>query len=361
MSSEIETTEETSLADDIRASMQELGQDDTTTTDVVENKDEKARDESGKFTKKEEVKDEVKKEVKEPVHTPPNEPISEKLPVEKQPETEKEPLLTQDKAPIGWGPKARERWAEIPKDLRDEIVRREDASAQGVRQLHEQFQPARQFVESLGPFIQEAIQNNTHPAEYIGRVMTAEKRLRVGTDQERFGALVEIAEGYGIPLRQIINDAVGRDVVQLPQKPQIPADVQRELEENRRFRAQYEQQQKQAPAEHPEITAFRKDPENKYFDDVREIMADIMERPGNAQMSLKDAYNEALWHHPEIRSIIMEQKNDKESLGNKQKEALGVKKSGSNSAETKDSSDFSDDDDTATTIRKAMAQQMGRV
>lgn len=359
MSSETDTQEETSLADDIRASLEELSKDDTTVEEVspAAKEETRERDESGKFTKKEEVKDEVK----EPVHTPPKEPISEKLP-DKQPEQEKEPLLTQDKAPIGWGPKARERWTEIPEDLRAEIVRREDASAQGVRQLHEQFAPAKQFVESLSPFIQEAIQNNTHPAEYIGRVMSAERRLRTGSDQDRFGALVEIAEGYGIPLRQIINEAVGREVVTLPQKQQIPEEIQRELEESRRFRAQYEQQQKQQPQqEHPEITAFKSKPEHKYFEDVREIMADIMERPGNAQMTLEQAYNEALWHHPEIRSIIMEEGKNKDSLTDKQKGALGVKRSSSNSAEIKDSNEFSDDDDTATTIRKAMAQQMGRV
>jgi hypothetical protein len=360
MSSEVkdEVVEDTSMADDIRAAMEDLEKGGEKPTEV---KVEKDRDETGKFTKKEEVKEpESEKKPEEKVHTPPKEPISEKLPEQKDPEESKEPLLTQDKAPIGWGVKARERWEEIPKELREEIVRREDASAQGVRQLHEQFAPARQFVESLGPFIKEAIDGNQHPAEYIGRVMHAERRLRVGSDQERFGALVEIAEGYGIPLRQIINEAVGREVVSLPQKQQLPADVQRELEEARQLKAQMAQQQAQEPAEHPEITAFRNNPENKYFEDVRGIMADIMELPQNRGMTLEQAYKEALWHHPEIRTIILDKQNSKESLNSKQKDALGVKKSSGNAAETK-SHDFSDEDSTEDTIRKAIAQQMGRV
>lgn len=350
-------TEETSIQDDIRAAMEEH----TEVVDTPETKevpDGKTRGPDGKFIPKEAPTKAPEKtaEVKEPEVK-----VAEvKEPEVKAPETTeqvKEPVLTQDKAPIGWTPKARERWGEIPEELRSEIIRREEASVQGVRQLHEQFEPVRQFASDLSPFIKEAIDNNVHPSHYIGNVLQAERSLRVGSDQERFASLVDIAESYGIPLRTILEKALGEDVVPRTTKAQVPAEVQRELNELRQFRAQ-SQQATQVHEDPPEFVEFAKT--HEFFEDVREEMAYALQTKQASTM--EEAYQLGCKFNKGVRELLEEREAGKAGLTDKQREALRVKvKGSSNVAETKDDEEFDDEDDTAATIRKAMAKQAKRV
>lgn len=356
--------EETSLQDDVRAAMEELNVE----TPEVEVPDGKTRGPDGKFVAKEAPsKEPEKKEVaakeatKEPVKAEEKQPESydDQNRKEQGGEPAKDPILTQDKPPIGWTPKMRERWGEIPEDVRGEIIRREEASVQGVRQLHEQFEPVRQFAQELGPYIKEALENNTNPGQYIGNVMQAERSLRVGTDQERFAALVDIAEGYGIPLRTILNEALGTDVVPQSRRAQIPAEVQRELEESRRFRQQIEEARAKAPVEDPpEFVEFAKT--HEFFEDVREQMAYAIQT--QQARTLEEAYELAIVMNKDVRELLAEREAKNSGLNDKQRAALGAKvKGGSNVAEVKDDEEFDDGDDTAATIRKAMAKQAKRI
>lgn len=221
-------------------------------------------------------------------------------PVEKEEAPEKqEQLLNQDKAPSAWSPKARERWNEIPEDLRSEILRREEASAKGVRQLQEETAPMRGFVQTLAPFIQEAAQNAQDPAQYIGGVMATERVLRVGSIDQKFEALLNIADQYKIPLRQIINESVGEEVLKAPsqQQYQIPPEIQKELEESRRWR----EQQTQLSAG-DEVTKFAK--KNEFFEDLRDDMIKLLE--AGVASDLQSAYDKAAKLHPEVSEILAE-------------------------------------------------------
>jgi hypothetical protein len=349
---------ETTLQEDMAAAISELeAKGDSTATESIDKVEptSQERDETGKFKSKEE-KEEVKDEIKEP---------EAKEPEAKEPESKQEPLggdpdkqiLSQDKAPSSWTPKARESWAALPENVRQEVLRREEDSIKGIRQLQDQTAPYMQFAQTLEPFIKEAFENKADPGQYIGNVMQAERRLRTGTAEERFSSLVEIAEGYGIPLRKIINDAVGQEIIPHPSmnqnKQQIPAEVQRELEEARQFRQTYQSSQQETNAKL--IDDFRKDKE--FFEDVREDMAVLMEA-GRAT-TLDDAYTKACRMNPAVWDVIAERES-KPALSDKQKAAAKLKGTSSNSAETVNT-DFDDDDDTETTIRKAMAQSAGRI
>lgn len=270
--------------------------------------------------------------------------------------TNKEPVLTQDKAPSGWSPKSRERWAEIPEDLRSEILRREEASAAGVRKLQEETAPMRGFVQALSPFINEAAQNARDPAQYIGNVMVTERVLRTGNPDQKFDALLGIADQYGIPLRQIINKSVGEEILKAPEKQQfsLPPEIQKELEESRRWR---EEQSRNTNT--TQITQFAE--KNEFFEDVRVTMANLLEA-GSAK-TLEEAYEQATWANPEIRSILMERqsKGGKEAdLKNAQKRASSANVKNDESLGTrkapKDDKDSSTEDD----IRAAIAGLSGR-
>lgn len=354
-------TEETTLHDDMAAAISELEAKGTTTKDAVEKLEpaKQERSEDGKFKLKEETTTVVKEEEKTE-----SEKTEVKTPEVKEPEAAPlggDPVLTQDKAPSSWTPKARESWAALPEDARKEILRREEDSVKGIRQLQEQMAPYTQFAANLQPFIQEALDNKADPGQYIGTVMQAERRLRSGTAEQRFSALVEIAEGYGIPLRQVINDAMGQEVIPHPsltkQQSSIPPEIQRELEESRAFRQQQiaKESQTDTSALQREIDDFKKDKE--FFEDVKEDMGLLLE--GGRATNLQDAYDKACRMNNGVHEIIQERAK-KPALGDKQKAAAKLKGTSSNSAETSDS-DFDDDDDLATTVRKAASAAAGRI
>jgi hypothetical protein len=358
---------ETTIQEDMAAAISELEAKGATTTEAVDKLEPSTqeRGDDGKFKPKEEkvaAKDEdegtpppaetPKVEAKEPVQAP----------LGGDPDTTKRELLAEDRAPSGWTPKAREEWAKLPEVARQEILRREEDSVKGVRQLQEQMAPYTQFAQTLEPFIKEAFDNKADPGQYIGNVMQAERRLRTGTPDQRFSALVEIAEGYGIPLRKVINDALGQEVIPHPALAQpaqsaIPPEIQRELEEARQFRQNYQQTQQEASgnANAKLIEDFKKDKE--FFEDVRDDMGILFET--GRTTDLQTAYDIACRMNPAVYQVITE-RAAKPALNDKQKAAAKLKGTSSNSAETSNA-DFDDDDDLATTVRKAAAQASGRI
>jgi hypothetical protein len=221
-------------------------------------------------------------------------------------------VLTEDKAPRGWSPAAREKWSTIPEDLRQEILRREDASIQGVRQLQERYQPMENFVHGLGSFIQEANQYGVQADQYIGSVMNTERTLRTADIPTKFQAILAIADQYGVPLRDIINESVGQKVIPPPQpQMQVPPQIMQELQEMRQWRQQYEGQ-----ATNAEIANFAQN--NEFFGDVHLKMASFIDS-GSAS-NLAEAYDQACWSTPEIRDVLMK----REKLQGRQSAAAGA-------------------------------------
>jgi hypothetical protein len=319
------------LQDDVRAAMEEVSQaaDEAPATETV------ARDEAGKFAPK---ADEVA--------------AAAKLEPSKEPEAPPaERLLTEDKPPRGWSPEAREKWTTIPEDIRSEIVRREEASAVGVRQLQERYQPYEQFVNNLGGYIQEASQAGIRADQYIDNVMQTERTLRTADVPGRFQAILAIADQYGVPLRDIINESVGQRV--LPpaqpqqQRAQIPQEIMQELQEMRQWR-----EEQQGGAVNSQIAEFSK--HNEFFPEVHVQMANLID--ANAAESLEEAYEMACWANPQIRGIMLQ----REDIKARQGVATGasVRPAGSVTVP----STFDDDDDLEATVRKAFSSNVsGRV
>lgn len=303
--------------------------------------------------KEEPAKDQpvTKEEVKEPVKEEGKETSTEE--VVKEPVKE-EPLLKEDKAPSAWAPAAREKWADIPQEIRQEILKREETSAQGVRRLQEETAPMRQFVEQLMPVIKEAVDNGKHAASYINQVMASERALRNPDQNQRFAALLQIADTYGIPLREVINESVGREVLTRPQqqaKQELHPEVKRELEASRQYREQQEQQAAQR-----EINDFKS--KNEFFDDVAPLMANLLEADKN--MTMQQAYDQAIWAVPAVRAVLLERQGKeqkKNSLQDRQNAAAAASVKGSEEivVKTKDEGGSLTDD-----LRASIAELSGR-
>lgn len=312
-------------------------------------KEQDEREPEGQIEQEEELDEEV--EVPEPEKNEPEKPEEPKPEEQAKPE-EQEGTWSPEKAPTSWSPKVREQWGKLPEDVRKEIVRREEASVQGVRKLQEEFQPVRQFAERLTPVMQEARALGQDPAQYVVNLAVAERNLRSQDPNEKFNALLNIADQYGIPLRQYL----GGGQVPAQSAPAIPAAVQQELQAMRQWREQEQAQQLQN-----QIEEFSKGAE--FFEDVRNDMAVLLE--SGAAKDLKEAYDKAVWINPEVREVMLAREaEDKKKAAANQRRA----KASSVSVEGADNKpgvevDLPDDDDsTAAIIREQFkAASSGRV
>lgn len=343
----VENEGELGLADTIRQAM-EPKEDTGAVEETTAEKQSSDRDELGRFKPKEEAA--AKEEPAKAEDAPAEPPATEEPPAEGR--------WKEDKAPQSWNPAAREKWNTIDPEIRAEIVRREEAAVEGVRRLREQFAPAENFLNTVRPIVEEARALGADPGQFIAETMRTEKALRSGSVADKFQVLLKIADGYGIPLRKVINESVGSAV--LAEAPQaaaasVPPEVQQRIDELDQWRREQESAKIDA-----EIEVFASNPANEFFEDVREAMADLMDL-GRAK-TLQEAYDMAVWMNSAVREVLMSRKQSSttnEVVKERQQQASGVSIKPSGKVPVKDLAD--EDDDLETTVRKAMGASTGRV
>lgn len=298
------------------------------------------RDEAGRFAKKQEA--EASSAEVQPVagaEAAPTAPVA----------------LSTEKPPQSWTPAAREKWATLDPDIKAEIIRREEASANGVRQIQERFAPAGQFIDQMRPVAAEAQQVGLDPVNYIHNMAQSERTLRTADMPTKFNELLRIADQYGIPLRDVINKSVGQEVLKAPQgqQMQLPPQVEQELQYMRQWREDNERVQ----ANHI-VTQFGSDKE--FINDVRNVMADLIERGMAAD--LPTAYDQACWMVPEVRQVMLARQGQAATAGaitQKQVKAAGASLSAGGKVAVAD--EGSEDDDISATVRRAFVAAQGRV
>jgi hypothetical protein len=205
------------------------------------------------------------------------------------------------KAPSQWKPQVREKWNQLPREVQEEVLRREADSMRLIGSVGQKIRFADEVNSHIQPFAERLSQNGIAPSSFIGDIFTSVKSLASGNPQEKAEVVANIVQSYGVDLRTL--DAI------LTRRIQQPPEV---LEARRQMaRAQsiiYQQQtsvQQQTAAEaEKDITAFAADPKHEFFDDVRDMMADLVES-GRAN-SLEDAYTAAIWANPDTRKILQQ-------------------------------------------------------
>jgi hypothetical protein len=153
----------------------------------------------------------------------------------------------------------------------------------------------------IAPFLPSLQEAGIPPSAFIGDIFTSVKTLSSGSPQERAEVVANIVQSYGVDLRTL--DAI------LTQRIQAgPLDQQAR---QTMARAQAVLQQQQQGVQHQTeletqktLAAFAADPKHEFLDDVRELMADLIEA-GRAQ-NLEDAYAAAIWAHADTRKILLQ-------------------------------------------------------
>jgi hypothetical protein len=291
----------------------------------------------------------------EPEKEESSEPEQQELPLAAE-KKEDDGEWSPERPPSSWTPTAREKWKDLPEDIRKEIVRREEASVRGVRQLQERMEPVQKFASDMAPIFGVAKEVGLHPLQYMGSLVQSERTLRTAPPQAKFQEILRIAEQYGVPLRDIINKSVGEEILQaaVPQRGVVPPEVNSRIQQ-----LEARQRQEIEAAQIREIKAFASDKE--FFNDVRETMANLLES-GTAQ-DLADAYEKACWATPEVRAVMIQRERGQSaqtSLQQRQAAArqVGAPASGAGKLSVKTSNE---DESIEDTIRAAWGASAGRV
>jgi hypothetical protein len=217
------------------------------------------------------------------------------------------------RAPAGWRPELREKFASLPKEVQEEVNRRETEISVAMRQNAGTKQFAEGFARILQPY--EAMirseGGNYHSA--VDSLIKTAYHLRTAPPPQKAMMVAQMIQQHGVDL-EMLDNALSQIVqgkqAQVRQDPAFQY-MQRELEPIKQFvtnlqSRQQELDQRTGQELMTELQTFAADPKNEFFEDVREVMADLIEASAQrgAKLSLQDAYTRATLAHPTISGLV---------------------------------------------------------
>lgn len=214
--------------------------------------------------------------------------------------------------PASWSPMARETWSQVPAAAQQEIARRENEVARTLNDTAQARDVAGRFISMIQPHMATIQAEGVDPFTAVGNLMQATTLLRMGTPGEKANLIASLVKNYGIDIQMLDSALVGE---QTPQgngavNPQYVQQAVQQALMPLMQAAQARQQQVAMQADanaRNDLGAFASDPKNEFLDDLRNIMADLMEvanRQGY-ELSLRDAYDRAAQLHPEVSKVIL--------------------------------------------------------
>jgi len=190
----------------------------------------------------------------------------------------------------------REKWTELPPEVRQEIHEREtDIHRQFTRfddertfgkQVKEVVAPYEPFIRSLG----------ADPVQALDYLLKTDYALRTAPPEARKQMFMKAAADYGI---QFGPDELGAAPQGDPRVETLAQQIAR-LEQAQQSDIQARQLQEQQSLEQ-QIADFASRPDKPFFDRVSPIMASLLQsgQVGN----LEEAYDQAVWADPETRAL----------------------------------------------------------
>lgn len=205
----------------------------------------------------------------------------------------KEPVQQDTVAPIAAVP---ESWA---KDKAALFVKANPELQAYIRQREEQISRGFARYSGLAEFAQHAEANGNTLRDVLVEVQQIEHAF----ETDPAGTLMALARRFNISNEQIAATLNGQPVQSaapaqrvLPQAPHV--DVER-LVDSRLAQRQTEQ----------EVASFFADPANKHAETVAGPMAALLRADRN--LSIKDAYEQAVWAHPQVRAELLKEQTAK--------------------------------------------------
>jgi hypothetical protein len=157
----------------------------------------------------------------------------------------------------------------------------------------------------IQPFSERLQANGIAPTAFVSDIFTSVKHLANGSVQEKAEVVANIVQAYGVDLRTLDAVLTGR----MHQSPEV-LEARRQMARAQSIIQQQHSQVHYQTVEEAErnIAAFAADEKHEFFDDVRDLMADLVES-GRAN-DLEEAYSAAVWANPETRKILLQRESE---------------------------------------------------
>jgi hypothetical protein len=219
--------------------------------------------------------------------------------------------------PPGFSVASKAIWDDLPECVRADIEKRNQEIDAGLKRY-----------SGLGKFAEEAERNGTTLKSAVADYVAVETALR----QNPVGGVEFICQRMGIDPRQLAQvmfqrynqpqAAQASQAGEAPPQPSFdPEALARQFQQIARAEAEARVQAMKAETQRAqldsEIAAFGADPKNKFFANLRPVMAKLV--AADESLTLQTAYDAACWLNPEIRAILINETN-----GGRNKEAAAA-------------------------------------
>lgn len=236
----------------------------------------------------------------------------------------KEPLIA---PPVSFSAQAKAKWAETPKEIQQELAKREQDFHKELTKHDEERNFGRTVEKIVTPYMAQIKAEGATAPQAIENLLNMAHVLRVGSPQQKSDLLLRTAQTFGVDLRQALQ-------VQQTQ-PQLPPQVQNALQEVQSIRQQMEQEkalkkQQEDSEIQSAISAFSADPKNVHFETVKAHMAALLK--GGIAKDLQDAYEQAVYANPHTRPALLEQQqsaSNEKRVAEQKARAEAARKAGS--------------------------------
>lgn len=230
------------------------------------------------------------------------------------------------KPPVSWKPSAREHWAKIPSEAQEEISRRETEISRALSESAQARKFGGEFHNAVKPYEQLIRASNVTPIQAISNLMNTAAVLQTGTQGQKCATIANIIKTYGIDLKELDAFLAGQAPAKESRvKDEVLQTVRGELAPVREFinevRGSRQQSEQRINSDAvSELETFAADPENEFYSDLSEDIADFLESSAKRGrvMTLKEAYNRAAAIHPEISKVVSQRAADAAKLARAQ-------------------------------------------
>lgn len=193
--------------------------------------------------------------------------------------------------PKTWRPEAAAKFATLPPEVQQEILKREEDIFKGLESYKADASVGKALKGVVQPYLQVFQSQGLDPMQQVSGLMRAHVALATGTPEQKQQFFQHLAKEYGVDLgaeAPYIDPQVAGLQKQL-------SDLQSRLNGREQHEANEARSKLQA-----EIDSFASDPAHQYFDEVANDIAGLL-RSGAAK-DLKDAYDKAIWANPITRA-----------------------------------------------------------
>lgn len=223
----------------------------------------------------------------------------------------------EERVPVGWKGEAKLKWAEVPQEVRQEVVRREKEVNDVLRESagSRQFQEA--FERTIAPFQQFIAADGGDPLTATRNLMQTAAVLRVGSPQQKAQTVAQIVRQFGVDIETLDSALAGAPAQPgngAGMSPDVQQYLQQQLAPVQQFMGNLQSRVRQANEAQAtevssEIEAFENNPKYPYFEDVREDMGWLFERANqrNEKLTLESAYEQAIRMNPKLSEITSKQ------------------------------------------------------